>query len=212
MDGRPTNRGQIFAGQASRSGPLEDAVLIEKIRSGETEAYADLVTRYQDRVFNACWRICGHLEDARDITQDAFLKAFENLDKFRGDSGFYTWLFRIAVNLALSHRRTARRRGTVSLDQVDAAAGTQADGLSKRIAADPGPAESASRTELQGRVAKALQALDDEQRAVIVLRDIEGLDYQQIAEILEIPTGTVKSRLHRARAALFEAVRPAAAD
>ena len=86
---------------------MEDLELINKIRTGQTEAYGDLVRKYEDRVFNTCWRICGHLEDARDVTQEAFLKAYEGLSGFRRDSGFYTWIFRIAVNLALTKRRDA---------------------------------------------------------------------------------------------------------
>ncbi|MDO8631840.1 MAG: sigma-70 family RNA polymerase sigma factor, partial [Phycisphaerales bacterium] len=88
----------------------DDRELVRRVKSGQTEAYGELVRRYQDRVFNTCWRICGHLEDARDLTQEAFLKAFESLDAFRQESGFYTWIFRVAVNLSLSHRRSAGRR------------------------------------------------------------------------------------------------------
>ncbi len=193
--------------------PLEDAVLIEKVKAGHAEAYGVLVRKYQDRVFNTCWRICGHLEDARDLTQEAFLKAYDQLAGFRQQSGFYTWVFRVAVNLALSHRRDAKRRHSVSLEEGAALTGTQAEGLARRTghAADDDPARAAARTELHGCVVRALQALDDAHRAVVVLRDIEGFDYRQIGEILGIPAGTVKSRLHRARTALCEAIRPALA-
>lgn len=193
---------------------FEDAQLIDRINAGHPEAYADLVRKYQDRVFNTCWRICGHLEDASDITQEAFLKAFEGLDRFRGQSGFYTWVFRIAVNLALSHRRAAARSRTVSWDQRTDASHTQAAELARRGATDPvdDPARAQSRAELHGHVAAALGTLDHDHRAVIVLRDIEGFDYGQIAELLEIPPGTVKSRLHRARAALYEAIEPVLTD
>jgi RNA polymerase sigma-70 factor (ECF subfamily) len=168
------------------------------------------VRKYQDRLFNTCWRICGHLEDARDLTQEAFLKAFENLDRFQRKSGFYTWLFRVAVNLALSHRRTGGRRRTTSLDQVSAAGGSQADGLARRVRSekDDDPANATGEAELHGAVVRALQELDDDHRAVVVLRDIEGFDYQQIGVILDLPPGTVKSRLHRARMALRSAIQP----
>jgi RNA polymerase sigma-70 factor (ECF subfamily) len=207
---RPNHRKRVHSRREPRPIVLEDVQLIEKVKAGQTEAYGELVRRYQDRVFNTCWRICGHLEDARDLTQEAFLKAFDSLASFRHQSGFYTWVYRVAVNLAISHRRTARRRQTVSLDQGAAAAGTQAEGLAKRVAGEPqdDPARSASETELHGCVVRAMQALDDDHRAVVVLRDIEGLDYREIAEILEIPPGTVRSRLHRARAALAQAIRP----
>jgi RNA polymerase sigma-70 factor (ECF subfamily) len=193
---------------------LEDAELIEQVRAGRTEAYAALVCKYQDRVFNTCWRICGHLEDARDLTQDAFLKAYESLGEFRHESGFYTWIFRVAVNLALSHRRKAARRRMISLDQPNANSATQANELAKRVgqASEGDPSEILGETELHGRVVRALHELDEEHRAVVILRDIEGFDYQAIAEVLGIATGTVKSRLHRARLALAEAVKVTSRD
>ncbi len=213
MVGRPNLRRQESSGRAARHGPLEDAELVRQVKGGRSEAYGELVRKYQDRVFNTCWRICGHLEDARDLTQEAFLKAFENLDSFRERSGFYTWIFRVAVNLALSHQRKAARRHVVSLDAGGSATGTQAEALAKQAghASHNDPARAASDSELQGCVVRALQALDDDHRAVIVLRDLEGLDYQEIAEILEVRLGTVKSRLHRARMAVHEAMPPALA-
>ena len=205
---RPSLGNPGESGGGSRPVPLEDLELVEKVKAGETEAYAGLVHKYQDRVFNACWRICGHMEDARDLTQEAFLKALEGIAGFRQQSGFYTWVFRVAVNLALSHRRKAGTRRAVSLDQ-GGATGTQAEDLARRVRGSPGddPAARASEAELQGQVARALQALDDDHRAVVVLRDIEGFGYHEIGEILDIPTGTVKSRLYRARMALRVAIR-----
>lgn len=207
---RPRTERDASAGYLAKPVPLEDAELIEQIKAGQTESYGRLVEKYQDRVFNACWRICGHLEDARDVTQEAFLKAFDGISGFRQQSGFYTWVFRVAVNLAISHRRKARVRQTVSLDESVGVAGSQAENLARRVqdksAEEPGRA--VGQAELHGHVARALQGLDDDHRAVVVLRDIEGLDYQEIGEILQIPAGTVKSRLHRARMALREALVP----
>ncbi len=211
MTRRPTLQKRLDSRDSGRLVSLEDAQLIERIQAGQTEAYGELVHKYQDQVFNTCWRICGHLEDARDVTQEAFLKAFEGLSGFRGESGFYTWIFRIAVNLALTLRRNTARRRMVSLDQGDAVALSQAETLARRVAERSGddPADSAGRAELHGCVARAVAELEDEYRAVIVLRDIEGLDYRTIAEILEVPRGTVKSRLHRARMSLRDALGPA---
>ena len=191
--------------------PLEEVELVERVKAGETEAYEHLVRKYQDRVFNACWRITGHLEDARDLTQEAFLTAFKEIARLRHQSGFYTWVFRIAVNLALSHRRKAQRRRTVSLDQTLGGEGTQAAELARLAGSNPGtdPAKAASDAELQGMVAGALQTLDADHRSVVVLRDIEGFDYREIGEILDLPVGTVKSRLFRARMALRQAILPA---
>lgn len=207
---RPSPRSQDTRGQAVRPIPLEDFELIEKVKAGQTEAYADLVRKYQDRVFNTCWRICGHLEDARDLTQEAFLKAFENITAFRQQSGFYTWVFRVAVNLALSHRRKETRRRTMSLDQQADAAGTQAAELVAKIDGTGGgdPATAAGQAELRGLALRALNGLDEDHRAVLVLREIEGMNYTEIGEILDIPPGTVRSRLHRARMALRAAILP----
>ena len=150
---------------------------------------------------NACWRICGHLEDARDLTQDAFLKAFEHLADFRGESGFYTWIYRTAVNLSLSHLRSARRKRNVSLDDPSGLAGTQAERLAGRVDGSCGnnPAVVAGNAELHGCVVRALQTLDGDYRAVIVLRDIEGLSYRDIASVHAIRVGTVRSRIARGR-------------
>lgn len=212
MSGRPIQRSEASHERGSRPILLEDVRLIDRINAGETDAYAVLVRKYQDRVFNTCWRISGHLEDARDLTQDAFLKAFERLKDFRQQSGFYTWVFRIAVNLALTHRRTAARRRTVSLDDAFGATGTQAESLAHRVAGSgDDPARAVGDAEMHAVATKALMALDDDARAVVVLRDIEGFGYDEIAEILEIPRGTVKSRLHRARLALCQAVRASSA-
>lgn len=207
---RPNPGNSGSSGESVRPIPLEDFGLIQKVKEGHTEAYGQLVQKYQDRVFNACWRICGHLEDARDLTQEAFLRALENISAFGQRSGFYTWIFRVAVNLALSHRRKASRRRAMSLDQPADPRGAPAADLGRRTVDERGndPAASASDAELQARVTRALQGLDDDQRAVIVLRDIEGMNYQEIGEILDIPGGTVRSRLHRARMALRQAVLP----
>lgn len=190
------------------TGSVEDAELVERVKSGHTEAFGELVLRYQDRIFNTCWRICGHLEDARDITQQAFLRAYEALPGFRHESGFYTWIYRVAVNLALSHRRSAARRRTISLDGSPQS-GTQAESLTReRVTAADATERRTATADLQRAVAHALQELSEDDRAVLVLRDIEEFDYQEIAAILEVPTGTVKSRLHRARMALREAIAP----
>lgn len=204
MAKRPKHVEQEWNVRPARPVPLEDIELVEQVCSGETSAYARLVTKYQDRVFNSCWRICGNLEDARDLTQDAFLKALENIGSFRRQSSFYTWVFRVAVNLSLSHLRKTKRRRTVSLDDELGDRQTQADALSLRM--KPTTVDDASDTagdkEVHSRLLHALHELDDEFRAVVVLRDMEGLDYGEIGEILDVPRGTVKSRLHRARMAL----------
>ncbi len=183
-----------------------DADLIRQVRAGDAASFGPLVAKYQDRVYNACWRICGHAEDARDLTQEAFIKAYESMDSFAGQSGFYTWLFRIAVNLSISHRRKTSRRVTMPLThEPDSwSINRQAAGLAGARNGDGDPAHKAGRTETHAQVVAALNELDVDQRAVVVLKDIEDLDYEQIASILSVPKGTVKSRIHRARMALRE--------
>lgn len=208
---RPNPKKDDVCGRPSELVRMGDGELVVRVQRGQTEAYGELVRRYQDRVFNACWRICGHLEDARDLTQEAFLKAFEGLSAFRQQSGFYTWIYRVAVNLSISHRRNIHRRRTVSLEAVSTGLEMQADELVKSVRYEPDddPTRAPGEAELHAAVAHALQALDDDHRTVIVLRDIEGFDYQEIAAILQIPSGTVKSRLFRARIALQQAIDPA---
>ena len=191
------------AGGAEGKASIEDALVIERVKNGDTAAFGELVRKYQDRVFNACWRLCGNLEDAKDLTQEAFLKTLEAISSFRYQSAFYTWLFRVAVNVTISHRRRRQRRQTISLD--DAGVGHQARGLVREM----GDADhQRDVTELNHELVQAMQGLDDDHRAVLVLRDIEGFDYKQISEILEIPQGTVKSRLFRSRMAMREAIQP----
>jgi RNA polymerase sigma-70 factor (ECF subfamily) len=179
---------------------LADALLVRRVQTGDAHAYTELVRKYQDRVFTACLRICGRHEDAADLTQDAFLKAFAAIHEFRGASAFYTWIFRIAVNLSVSHQRKQRNRHTVSLDGD----GGENDSGAWRepAAADGDPSAGLAAAETRAQVAAALAALDAEHRAAVVLRDIEGCDYQEIADILELPIGTVKSRIFRGRLAL----------
>lgn len=180
----------------------DEAVLVESARSGDMNAFSRLVVQYQDRVLNTCWRISGRPDDAEDLTQETFLKALESIGTFRRQSGFYTWLFRIAVNVSISHRRRKGRMPRLSLHAGDGQ-GDLAETISAGARA-PDPSARMSTRETQRLVQDGLDALDDEQRAIIVLRDLEGFDYRQIAEIIEVPEGTVKSRLHRARMELKE--------
>lgn len=188
---------------------LDEAELIEQCRQGVRPAFDALVLRYQDRIFNTVWRICGNRSEAEDLTQEAFVKALQAIDRFDGRSGFYTWLFRIATNLALSERRRAARRQTYSLDSAgpeDDRGGLPADQRPGAPGAEPEARACAD--ESHALVLAALASLDQEHRAVVVLRDMESFGYEEIAEILEVPIGTVKSRLHRARMALREKLAP----
>ena len=189
---------------ASSVGP-EDEVLVRQVLAGDPEAFGPIVERYQDRLHNAAYRLVGSAEDARDVVQETFLKAFEHLGLFRGRSSLYTWLFRIVVNMSLSHRR--KRKGV----QRPAPGRGCRDGDPLRDRPDPSapdPADPLVGAETEALVQQALGELDEEHRTVVVLCDIQHFDYAEIAGILEIPTGTVKSRLHRARLMLRERLRP----
>jgi RNA polymerase sigma-70 factor (ECF subfamily) len=179
----------------------DDRLLIDACRAGKAEAFGILVRRYQDRLYPTLLRLTGRAEDASDLLQDAFLRAFEKLDRYQGESSFYTWIYRIAVNLALSERR--RRRVAV---RVMAALRSERH----ESAEDPGqsdPALPVERAEREAQIQHALDQLSDAHRAVVVLKDLDGLRYEEIAEILHVPVGTVRSRLHRAREILRDRLR-----
>jgi RNA polymerase sigma-70 factor (ECF subfamily) len=180
----------------------DEAVLVDSARSGDMNAFSRLVIKYQDRVLNTCWRISGRLEDAEDLTQETFLRALESIGTFRLQAGFYTWLFRIAVNVSISHRRRKERMPRLSLCSGEGQYAADKIASDERGGDDPSARLTA--LERQQLVQDGLDSLDDDDRTIIVLRDLEGFDYRQIAEILEVPEGTVKSRLHRARMELRE--------
>jgi len=174
----------------------DDRHLVEAALAGDKHAFGCLVERYQDRVFNTLVRVLGSRDDARDVVQDAFVQAFVKLDSFRGDAKFYTWLYRIAMNLALSQRR--RRRPTESLDTAKDNVGEEP------MTQQPTAAEELIRRERAEMLQQALLNLNDEHRQILVLREMESCSYEAISEILELPVGTVRSRLFRARMQLKE--------
>lgn len=179
---------------------FEDVSLVDRCRRGDLRAFEALVAKYQDRVYNLILRMVSRAADAEELAQETFLKALEKIGQFRGNSGFYTWLFRIAANLAISHRRRGQRIRFRPLEGPENGDG-HADAMTAAMSAarTPSPESSAISSETSQRVAEALEELDDEFRLVVVLRDIEDMDYSEIAEVLDAPVGTVKSRLHRAR-------------
>lgn len=181
--------------------PLREMQLIESHRAGAAAALGELLGAYQRRVYSVCYRMLGNVEEASDLTQDALIRVIEGLHTYDERAAFSTWVIRVAMNCCLSHLRRERVRRHGSLDEPVVPGG------SSRGEALPATGElsSAERIELGERRAallRALARLDPPMRAVLVLRDLQDLDYQQIGEALEIPVGTVKSRLFRARAAL----------
>ncbi len=181
----------------------DDAQLISQALAGQTAAFGQLVQKYQDRLYNTVVHVAGNAEDAKDVVQEAFVQAFLKLESFQGASAFYTWLYRIAFNVAATHRR---RRGAMrSAEQTALADGhlRNSDEGHPQNAAD-GPSERLEREERCRQVRHAISQLAEEHRVVLVLREMDGCCYETIAEILDLPVGTVRSRLHRARMQLRE--------
>jgi len=175
---------------------LDDLALVDRTLTGDTRAFEELVLRYQDRLYNAVVHTVGCADEARDIVQEAFFSAFRKLASFQRTASFYTWLFRIAFNASISHRR--RRRPALTVDALK-------DEHDREPVDHREPPESRmERAERVLQVQTALGKLSEEHRAILVLREMEQMDYEAIAETLELPVGTVRSRLHRARSQLKE--------
>jgi len=180
-----------------------DELLISRCHSGDMTAFGSLVEKYQHRLFNAVLRMVNNFDDAQELTQEAFVRALKGLKKFRGQAGFYTWLFRIGFNLCINYRRKQQPVSFSTFQSPREVGGRQAEGLLEMVdSGSPQPKRQVQISEEHRRVMDALGQLAPEARAVVVLRDIEELDYAQIARILDVPSGTVKSRLFRARMAL----------
>jgi RNA polymerase sigma-70 factor (ECF subfamily) len=182
--------------------PSEETVLVEAARSGDIGAFESLVRRYDRNVFRIAQHITQNREDAEDVVQDAFLKAYQNLGQFQGQSKFYTWLVRIAVNEALMRLRRRRPERTVSIDED---VKTEEDSMPREIADwSPNPEQMYTQAELKDILGKTIQGLPPSFRTVFVLRDVEGLSTEETASALELSVPAVKSRLLRARLQLRE--------
>jgi RNA polymerase sigma-70 factor, ECF subfamily len=168
----------------------DDTEILAQIRKGSVHLFARLVDRYQQRLFAAVSSMVRNRQDAEDVAQDVFVTAFRKLDQFEGRSSFFTWLRRIAYHHCIDHHRRihSRKNDSESLDSDRWGAGREEEPLSQVVA-----------HETIHAVRSAIDRLADDQRAIVIMRDMDGLDYAEIAAILEIPIGTVRSRLHRAR-------------
>jgi RNA polymerase sigma-70 factor, ECF subfamily len=185
----------------------DDSALIEKCRAGDVAAFEPLVEKYRQRVWRLAYNVLRDREEAWDVAQEAFIKAYQALPSFRGQSAFYTWLYRIAMNVAADRARSraaqGRAFGTERVPEEDW----------ERVITDPNPAEAspadtAARREERQKIMQALDQLSEDHRRIIMLGDLEGLSYREIAETLEIPMGTVMSRLHNARKRLRDVLGP----
>ena len=181
---------------------LDETTLVAQAREGNTRAFGELVRRYEGKIFRLAQHITQNREDAEDVLQETFMKAYEHLDQFKGDSKFYTWIVRIAVNQALMKLRRRKTDKSVSLDEtID----TGEDTITREIAAwDENPEQRFSRDELGEILDTAVDSLEPPYRSVFVLRDVEELSTEETAEALNLSVPAVKSRLLRARLQLRE--------
>lgn len=175
---------------------IDESQLIDASLQGNSAAFGQLVQIHQHRLFNAMAHFCGNAVEAEDVVQEAFIQAYLKLAKFQQNSQFYTWLYRIAFNTAISRKR--RKRVETSVDRNREQAGVEP------VDGGDAPGDQMIRDEQAALVHKALAMLSDEHREILVLREMDGCDYEQISELLSINVGTVRSRLHRARMQLKE--------
>jgi RNA polymerase sigma-70 factor (ECF subfamily) len=188
-----------------RNVSVDDTALVNQFRQGDSDAMEKLILKYQDRIYNVILKICADPDDAAELTQETFVKIIENIHKFEGRSRFYTWAFRVAVNLTLNYCQRKAKLTLSSLDTEKDQYNSQQKQVLKEFLSDenaPDPETVAQDKELCELAIQALMKLDEAQRAVVVLRDIEGMNYAQIADVLDIELGTVRSRLSRARGRL----------
>lgn len=178
-----------------------DKNLVIRAKNGEERAFRLLVERYQRKVYSVAYSMVRHQEDAMDLSQEAFIKAYRNLARFQGSSSFYTWIYRITVNLCIDYLRKSGRVQSVDYDDRIGRDNNDIDGdgsiLPTRLDADP--SRSLMRKELIEKMQHALETLSENHRAILLLREVEGLSYEEMAEVLGVSKGTVMSRLHHAR-------------
>ena len=182
-----------------------DQALVERVQKGDKQAFDVLVLKYQNKIIQLIYRYVHDPEEAQDVAQEAFIKAYKALGRFRGDSAFYTWLYRIAINTAKNYLVASSRRPPKS--DIDAQDAEQYDGATglKEYAT---PERLLLRDEIQDSIAKAIDELPDELRTAITLRELEGLSYEEIAQTMDCPIGTVRSRIFRARDAIDTRLKP----
>jgi RNA polymerase sigma-70 factor (ECF subfamily) len=183
----------------------EDHELVRAVLDGDATAYRGLVERYQGRIYSVCYGMVRNREDARDLAQEAFVKAFKNLSRFRFGASFYTWLCRIAMNVSIDHLRRQKVRRAEAFDE--GIASRDSDGVISLQHHRNDPGRDLERKRLHAAILAAMDELPDEQKQVIVLREVEGMAYKEIADVMGIPEGTVMSRLYYARKKLQKALK-----
>ena len=177
--------------------PTEEQVLVRRARQGDLAAYDDLVRRYQERIYATIYHMTSNHEDANDLAQETFIKAFQALKSFKGGSSFYTWIYRIAVNKTINFLKQRKNRSHMSLNDLDFNAEHDPDLVA--LVSDKTPRREASLAELQEKLNEAMQKLSEPHRLVVTLHDVQGLAHDEIADIMDCNIGTVRSRLFYAR-------------
>ena len=178
---------------------IGDAECVRRVQQGDTDSFEVLVRRHQKAIFNLVYRLLGNYDEAAEVAQEVFLSAFKSIHQFRGEANFSTWLYRIGLNHASTRRKSLNntQQHHIPLDGTEVIADGAVD-----------PAKNFEHKEIQQRVQQALNSLDPEDARIVLLRDLQDIPYEDVAEMLDIPVGTVKSRLHRARQALKTSLAP----
>jgi RNA polymerase sigma-70 factor (ECF subfamily) len=188
----------------------EDEVLMDRVRTGDLTAFDELVRRHQQAIFRVAYHLVGNTEEAADVTQNAFVRAFRSIGSFRGQASFGTWMYRITVNVAKNHLRSwgRQRRGLTFSLEASSAEDPEAAPPALEVA-DPAsdPRREAISVEIATQVQRALRELTPLYRAALVLRDIEGMSYEEVALAVQAPIGTVKAQVHRARLRLRDVLK-----
>jgi len=191
----------------------EDMEHVRACQKGDTEAFAFLVQRHSNKMLNIAYRMLGDYDEACDVTQEAFLAAFRSIGKFKAEAKFSTWLYRIVVNYTKNRLKQIQSLSRHESASLDGLAGVQGDCKTCLATSNEGhPGDILERRELEDQVQKCISELEGEQREVVVMRDIQGFSYEEIRDILQIPDGTVKSRLSRARLALKDCLKKVMGD
>jgi len=178
----------------------QEEILIVRAKTGDIESFEELIQNHQQKAFNIAYRMLGNLEDANDVTQEAFLRVYRSIDKFKGNSSFSTWLYSIVNNVCIDFIRKHKKTKVIYIDDNQYQEGYQKEIPDRKNA----PEDLLEKKEIKERVHDAINQLNYDQRTIIILRDIQGFSYQEIAEILNISEGTVKSRISRGRNNLKE--------
>ncbi len=177
-----------------------DAELVSRVQAGDSDAFRQLFEKYHRRAFAVSLGVVKNKQDAMDVVQDAFIKVHHHIHNFQGSSSFYTWLYRIVMNLSIDHvRRVKRKKGMDYDDAISREDDAAGDGALLPTIMDSNPAKTVMRRELSGAIQAALDDLPEYHREVILLREVEGLSYEEMSEVLEVPKGTIMSRLFHAR-------------